>query len=335
MRAPWSLRLGQLLGAVEGDERVEGDDVPAAAAERLRDGGADPARAPGDDGDPMTWAHGVVGVADGDSRSSSRPSKRPSVEPPLEEIPVGEPVAEAAAVIACLRAQGLGMPLVVDARRRAGRHDAADVGVRPDDLLHPGLLGLGAHVEHLDPRLPEQADGGADELGPQHRQLRVVDGHDRLLGRRRHREHVGEIAAQDSEERDRAVGPPLGQRDPVAADDLVAHTPGEGGALGFEAGAVNEAVDLVLPPVDHGALGGDLLDAGRAVDQRDVGAVEGRQVLVVEAGALADVAVVRLEDLSHGVIGDDVLDPPPVCLHDPEVELLPLCWNSSRVMPLT
>ena len=71
-------RLGQLLGAVEGDERVEGDDVPAAAAERLRDGGADPARAPGDDGDAMTWAHGVVGMADGDSRSSSRPSKQPS-----------------------------------------------------------------------------------------------------------------------------------------------------------------------------------------------------------------------------------------------------------------
>ena len=74
-------------------------------------------------------------------------------------------------------------------------------------------------------------------------------------------------------------------------------------------GAVDDAVDLVLLPVDHRSLLGDALDPARAVDQGDVGAVEGRQVLVVEARALAQVAVVRLEDLGRGRIGHQLLDP--------------------------
>ena len=51
------LGLGELLGAVEGHEGVDGDDEPAAAAELLGDGRADPAPAAGDDGDPLARAH--------------------------------------------------------------------------------------------------------------------------------------------------------------------------------------------------------------------------------------------------------------------------------------
>ena len=73
------------------------------------------------------------------------------------------------------------MALVVDTRRRAGGHDGAGVDEGVDDLLRPGLLGVGAHVEHLDALLLELADGAADELGPEQGELRVVDGHHRLL----------------------------------------------------------------------------------------------------------------------------------------------------------
>ena len=68
-----SSRLGELLGAVEGDQGVDGDDEPAATAELLGDGRSDPAPAAGDDGDPLTPAHDAV-----DRTSSSRPSKVPA-----------------------------------------------------------------------------------------------------------------------------------------------------------------------------------------------------------------------------------------------------------------
>ncbi len=67
------LGLGQLLGAVEGHQRVDGDDEPAAAPEVLGDGAADAAPAAGDDGHALAGAHGAL-----EGTSSSRPSKRPS-----------------------------------------------------------------------------------------------------------------------------------------------------------------------------------------------------------------------------------------------------------------
>ena len=192
----------------------------------------------------------------------------------------------------------------------------------PTISLGPGLLGLGAHVEHLDALLLEQLDGAADELGPEHGQLGVVDGHHRLLPRRRHDEHVREATAHHPEQAGGTVGPLLGQGDAAATDDLVADPTEERGELGLEAGAVDDAVDLVLLPVDDRALLGDPLDPGGAVDERDVGIVEGRQVLVVEARALAQVPVVRLQDLGRGRIGHQLLDPVPVRLHDLVVDLL-------------
>ena len=57
------------------------------------------------------------------------------------------------------------------------------------------------------PALLEDADGAADELGAEHRQLRVVDGHDALLGGRRHHEQVREAAAHHPEEAWRGPAP--------------------------------------------------------------------------------------------------------------------------------
>ena len=124
------------------------------------------------------------------------------------------------------------------------------------------------------------------------------------------------------EEAGGAVGPLLGERDAAAADDVVADAALQRRDLGLETGAVDDAVDLVLLSVDHRAPLGDPLDAGGAVDERDVGAVERVEVLVVEAGPLAEVAVVRLERGRDVGIGDQLVDPLPVLLHDPEVELL-------------
>ena len=64
---------GSCCGAVEGHQRVDGDDEPAATAELLGDARPDPAPAAGDDGDPLATAHGAV-----DRTSSSRPSRLPA-----------------------------------------------------------------------------------------------------------------------------------------------------------------------------------------------------------------------------------------------------------------
>src|SRR5205807_371965 len=80
-----------------------------------------------------------------------------------------------------------------------------------------------------------------------------------------------------------ALGPLLGQGDTAETEDLVAGSTRQGCELGLEAGAVDDAVDLVLLPVDDRALLGDPLDPGGTVDRRDIGVVEGMQVLVVAA----------------------------------------------------
>ena len=67
------LRLGQLLGAVEGHEGVDGYDEPPATAELLGNRRSDPAAAAGHDGDPPTSAHDTF-----ERTSSSRPSKFPA-----------------------------------------------------------------------------------------------------------------------------------------------------------------------------------------------------------------------------------------------------------------
>ena len=94
-----------------------------------------------------------------------------------------------------------------------------------------------------------------------------------------------------------AVRPLLGQRQAVAAVQLVAGAARVVGA-DLEAGGVDQAVELVLDAVRDDAVLGDALDAlAVRVDERDVRAVEGVEVLVVEAGPLAELAVVGLQRL--------------------------------------
>ena len=63
------LLLWEALRTVEGHERIDGDDEPAAAAELLGDRSADPTSSAGHDGYLPTCAHDAV-----DRTSSSRPS---------------------------------------------------------------------------------------------------------------------------------------------------------------------------------------------------------------------------------------------------------------------
>ena len=311
------LRLPEPLGAVEGYEGIHGDDIPAATAELLRDRRSDPAPAARHDGDLLTRA-----------RRCRRPGleiqafESAGLEPLLEQLAIAEDVAPPPAVVAVAGVRQFRVTLVVEARRRAGGHHRARVDEGADDLLRPLFLGLGTHVEHVHAPLRELPDDTADELGPEHGQLRVVDGHHRLLPRRRHDEHVREATGHHPEEAGSAVGPLLGQRDTAASDYLVAGASEEWGDLSLEAGPVNDAVDVVLLPVDDRALLADPFDPGRAVDQRDVGFVECQQVLVVEARPLAEIPVVRLEDLGRGGVGHQLLDPSPVRIHDPVVNFL-------------
>ena len=122
---------------------------------------------------------------------------------------------------------------------------AGDVGV--DDLLRPVRLGLRADVEDLDAVLVRELDGSGDELGAGHGQLGVVHRHHGLLGGCRHDEQVGEAPGHHAEEAGRPIGPLLGQGDAVPAHDVVTGPAVERRALGLEAGAVDDGVDLVLP----------------------------------------------------------------------------------------
>ena len=73
-------------------------------------------------------------------------------------------------------------------------------------------------------------------------------------------EAVREAAAVQAVQRRDAVRPLLGQRQAVAADDLVAGAARVVGA-DLEAGGEDQAVDLVLDAVDDDAVLGDPLDA--------------------------------------------------------------------------
>src|SRR5262249_28914184 len=120
-----------------------------------------------------------------------------------------------------------------------------------------------------------------------------------------HDEAVRETAAVHAVERAHAVRPALRELDAALAVDLVAGAARVVGAH-LEAGGVDQAVDRVLAAAHHDAALADALDAPAAgVDQRDVGAIEGREVLVVEAGPFAELAVPRLQRLGGAAIRDD------------------------------
>jgi len=225
------LGLRKLLGTVEGHERVDGDDKPAATAELFGDTGSDPTPAAGHDGDLLPPAHDVV-----EPDLELQALQAAGLEPLLQPLAVAEPVTKPAAVVAVPRVPRLRVALVVDARRRAGSHHGTAVDPRIEDLLRPRLLGLRAHVEDLHTPLLEHPHCAADEISPEHGQLGVVDGHHRLLARRRHDEHVRETPAHHPEQAGSTIGPLLGQRDTATTDDLVAGTTEKRGEFGLEPG---------------------------------------------------------------------------------------------------
>ena len=110
-----------------------------------------------------------------------------------------------------------------------------------------------------------------------------------------HQEAVREAVHVHAVQRAHAVGPPVGQAHAAAAEDLHAGAAAVVGA-DLEAGREDQAVELVLAAGDDDAARRDALDAAAlGVDERDVVAVEGLEVLVVEAGALAELPVPGLQ----------------------------------------
>ena len=89
------------------------------------------------------------------------------------------------------------------------------------------------------------------------------------------------------------------------ADDLVV----DAGLLHFEAGRVDEQIELVGLALEHRAVFVDLVDAfALRVNEMNVGPVVGRQVVIVEARPLAHEHVPRLERIRRRLILDDLLD---------------------------
>src|SRR6478752_6290865 len=147
----------------------------------------------------------------GDGSVELEPLQVTRGQPGPDQVAVGEQVAAPAAVVPAPWAHRLGVTLVVDAGRRAGGHDAAGVDVGRDDLLDPAVLGLCAHVEHLDLTLLQLADQLAEQLGAEHSDGGVVDGDDGLLAGCRHDEEVREAPAHHPVEAGGAVGPLVGE----------------------------------------------------------------------------------------------------------------------------
>ena len=239
-----------------------------------------------------------------------------------------EELDRAAAVEAVLAAALSRLAFVVVVARRAVLEELLGEHREPDDGVDPLLLGL---FRDLD-RPHVVVDGVLDDVGDvlallvQH--VRIVHREAGLL--RPHDEAVREAAAVHAVQRRDAVRPLLGQAQPVAPVQLVA-----GAARvvrpDFEAGGVDQAVELVLHAVDDDALRRDPLDAfALRVDQRDVGPVERVEILVVEARALAELPVVGLERLGRLPVADDRVDAGADLLHLLEVRQLHASWRCRR-----
>ena len=115
-----------------------------------------------------------------------------------------------------------------------------------------------------------------------------------------HVEGVRKAAALETVQGAHAVAPLLRKREPVAPLHLVAGPTGVRGAH-LEAGGEDEAVQLVFHAVGDHALLRDALHAlALRIHQRDVGVVEGDQVVVMEARPLAELAIPRLQRVRGG-----------------------------------
>src|SRR5262249_23761511 len=120
-----------------------------------------------------------------------------------------------------------------------------------------------------------------------------------------HDEAVREAAAVHAVQGAHAVLPALRELHAVPPDDLVAGAPGVV-RPDLEAGGEDQAVDWVLLPRDDEAVRRHALDAlPLRVDEGDVRAIEGLEVVVVEAGPLAELPVPGLERIRGGALAHD------------------------------
>ena len=120
-----------------------------------------------------------------------------------------------------------------------------------------------------------------------------------------HHEAVGEAVDVHPVERRDAVAPFLDSVMPFRPTRFEACSARVVGP-DLEARRVDETIQLVLLASDHGALLCHPLDTrALRIDERDVGAIEGLEVLVVEARPLAELAVVGLEGFRGRPVFDD------------------------------
>ena len=127
-----------------------------------------------------------------------------------------------------------------------------------------------------------------------------------------------------------AAGPIVAERLTAAAVDFKAGAAGVACA-DLEAGGEDDAVDQILDAFEHQPGLGDALDAAaERIDQGDVRAVEGRQIVVVEGRTLAELPVPRLERLGRLGVVDRLIDPGADLVHLAEVRQLHLGGHGLR-----
>src|SRR6201989_1233807 len=207
-------------------------------------------------------------------------------------VDVGEVGAGAVGVAVAEELTRVMALVVVIARRAVWSADHA--AWSGQQQLDPRRLGGGRRFDGAEPnvgRVPEDRRDGPGEVDDV---VRHVGDHVRAL-RELHEQQVREAMDVDAVQRAHAVSPVLRQGTTVAAGHLEAGPPRVRGA-DLEAGAVDDAVELVLPAGHyHPGRGDPRHPLAVRVDQVGVRVVEGLQVLVVEAGPLAQLAVPRLE----------------------------------------
>src|SRR6266702_965227 len=165
-------------------------------------------------------------------------------------LDVGEVSAGAVGVAAAEERGARVLALVVVVARGAVR--SADHAARPgQQQVHPRRLGVGRRLDRAEPALHRVPDHRRDGPGGVDDVVRYVGDQVRAL-RGLHEQQVREPADVDAVQRAHPAGPVLRQR-AVAACHLEASPPGVRRA-DLEAGAVDDAVELVLPPGRHHAL---------------------------------------------------------------------------------
>src|SRR5581483_1873334 len=217
-------------------------------------------------------------------------------------LEVAAVLIEAAVVVAVLAALELALEVVV-----AGGAIlvAGGLAAMLDDLLHPPFLGFRPRIQRRIAVAPGVVDAGGNMVALRLEHVGQIELEGGLVAA--HDEQVGVAGGMDAEEGADAVLVLVVEVAASLADDLVV----DAGFLDLESGRVDQEIEFELPALEDGAFFidfGDALAAG--IDEVDVGAVEGGQVVIVEARPLAHQHVPWLERLGGGLVLDDFVDAP-------------------------